>query len=76
MASINNEVRELSSSKDLQQESTFEAISLKDIFLKKTGQETECYLMQNPFSEKKDGEPNQITILVHRIDLNFNDTEC
>ena len=78
MASINNEVRELSSSKELQQESTFEAICLKDIFLKNTGPkpETECYVMQNPFSDKKEGEPNQITILVHRIDLNFNDTEC
>ena len=61
MATINNEVRELSSSKELQQhESTFEAISLRDIFLKKTGpkHETECYIMQNPYSDEKEGQPN------------------
>ena len=61
------------------------AISLKDILKRKrTGGrfETECYLMQQP--EPLDLDENstelapktQLTILVHRMDLNFNDKEC
>ena len=58
------------------------AMSLRDVLNKKPTDkkdETECYLMhrfKESNSDDADTNTTQLTILVHRMDLNFNDKEC
>ena len=58
------------------------AMSLRDVLNKKPTdkkEETECYLMhrfKDSNEDDTDTNTTQLTILVHRMDLNFNDKEC